>query len=246
MDNFSKPTCSVIKGSEELIMAPWPSVKPKVSIAISTRNRRSAFYNCLESLAQFTTGNFEVFVVDDASDFSYGNPDYTFKERSGISKVKNKCLQLCYESGSDHIFLLDDDTQVLKENWCSPYINSGLQHASYCFGPGMNHIAYKTHPVPNGCMLYFTRHCIDTVGGFDTNYPNKYEHTDISRRIYNAGLTPDPYVDVVGSDKLIYCLDQDNAIQRSFSQKEMNENLKAGYDYFMSQANSSKFIPFIT
>lgn len=217
-----------------------------LAICISTYNRKKAFEKCIHSFRLHTPYQIPIFIVDDYSKDNYANSDFRFNERSGISNVKNKSLQLCYESGRNNFIILDDDTLALNDNWYLPYVNSGLQHASYCFGQGMNHIAYKTHPVPNGCMLYFTRHCIDTVGGFDTNYPNKFEHTCLSRRIYNAGLTPDPYVDVIGSEKLIYCLDQDNAIQRSFTQKEMNENLKAGYDYFMSQANSRQFIEFRT
>jgi glycosyltransferase involved in cell wall biosynthesis len=218
----------------------------KVAIAISTRNREEPYFKCLQEHLLRVIGEHHIFVVDDQSEPKYCTSDHRFNERSGISAVKNKCLKLCYESGADHIFLFDDDTYPISENWWLPYIESELEHAMYCFGHGRNAGKYKCHHTPNGCMLYFTRKCIDTIGGFDTNYPNKYEHTDLSRRIYNAGLTPAPYIDVIGSDKLIYCMDQDNATQRSFTQKEMNDNLKSGYDYFMSQANSKEFKEFRT
>lgn len=217
----------------------------KVSIAISTRNRPDSFWYCLKTIRKFTPLDFEIYVIDDASDDLYYNADYRFEERSGISRVKNKCLQLCYESGSDHVFLFDDDTYPLCNDWWKPYVEPELHHAMYNFGPGIKLTdKLKRHYNPNGCMLYFDRHCIEKVGGVDTNYPNKYEHTDLSRRIFNNALTPAPFIDVIGSDKLIYCLDQDNAIQRSFTQKEMNENLKSGYDYFYSQRNSKAFIEF--
>lgn len=235
----------------------------KVSIAISTCNRPDAFKQCVESLLKYSPENFRIFIVDDASDPCYCDYDCRFIKRSGISRVKNKCLQLCYESGADHVFLFDDDTYPLCNDWWRPYVESELHHAMYCFGSGksirglkrdtvnqgnliFNAPTLKRHYMPNGCMLYFDRHCIKKVGGFDTNYPNKYEHTDLSRRIFNARLTPAPFIDVIRSHELIYCLDQDNAIQRSFTQKEMNDNLKSGYDYFFSQRNSKSFVSFIT
>ena len=239
----------------------------KISIAISTRNRPSTFKKVVHEILKKTPIDvMNFFTVDDASDYPYSDADYRFKERAGISAVKNKCLQLCYESDADHFFLFDDDTYPISDNWWIPYVKSKQQHLSYTFGPGMvicsdivtsfrlsgDHVRCtteyhtKSHIVPNGCMTYFTRECIDKVGGFDTNYPNKYEHTDLSRRIFNSGITQTPYIDVVNSDKLIYCLDQDIAIQRSFTEQEMKDNLNKGYEYFRSREKSSAYIEFRT
>lgn len=221
-------------------------MNPSIAIAISTRNRPEAFLKCIDSIINYSP-MVKIFTVDDASDFNYFPHSFTFRKRSGISDVKNKCLELCYNSVADHIFLFDDDTSVLCEDWWRPYVESELHHAMYNFGPGIKLTdKLKRHYNPNGCMLYFDRHCIDKVGGFDTKYPNKYEHTDLSRRIFNAGLTPAPFMDVIGSHNLIYCLDQDHKIERSMSKKEINDSLKAGYDYFYDQRNSKRFIEFRT
>lgn len=239
----------------------------KISIAVSTRNRSESFRKTMEKIIEHTPeGIMNLFSVDDCSEPMYHRANFMFEERAGISSVKNKCLQLCYESDADHFFLFDDDTYPISDNWWIPYVNSKQQHLSYTFGPGMvilsdsvtsvnlngdiprceNKYYTKSHIVPNGCMTYFTRECIDKVGGFDTNYPNKYEHTDLSRRIFNLGITPTPYIDVVNSDKLIYCLDQDKAIQRSFTEQEMNDNLNKGYEYFRSREKSAAYIEFRT
>ncbi len=203
-----------------------------------------------------------------------GPIDYRFKKRAGISNAKNKALQLCYESMADHIFILDDDVRMLKTDWWKPYVESGEHHLCATFLPANKMFykdvvsdmkfkqedngnlitasletkrrSFKTHLLGNGYCLYFTRHCIETVGGFDTNYHSKYEHCDLSRRIYNARLTNHVYQDVAHSSSLIYCLDQDNAIQRSFTNREMQDNLKAGYEYFRSRENSSEYIEFRT
>lgn len=238
---------------------------PKIAIVASTRNRKDSMYNLINSLSEFMPDNSVFMLVDDASDEPYAWPDYRFEERAGISRVKNKCLELAmnYES-IQHVFLIDDDVRFLKKDWHLPYINSGEHHLCATFLPynrSVNkmvdkidsigniyhdNISLKTHLLGNGYCMYFTRHCIETIGGFDTNYNNKYEHCDISRRIYNAGLTKSVYQDILHSHKLIYCLDKDNAVQRSFTDREMQDNLKSSYDYFRSQAKSSAYIEFRT
>lgn len=218
----------------------------RIAIAISTRNRRSSFYLLLESLADFMPPNCKVFVVDDASDVSYGNPDFIFNERAGIPSVKNKCLELCYNSGADHFFLFDDDVRVLSKDWHLPYINSPHKHLCYTFyKPLRKHDGFNVHRLANGCMLYLTREVVDTVGGFDTRFGmGKFEHVEYSRRIHNAGLTQFQFMDVSGSSELLYCMDQDQAIERSFSQREMNELLKSGHDHFNATRNSIEYLPF--
>lgn len=228
-------------------------MSPKIAICISTRNREESLYETIKSIYKFMPDDCIVMVVDDASDKEYAWPDYRFVERAGISRVKNKCLELAmsYET-VEHIFLMDDDVIVLKLGWELPYINSGEHHLSATFHRPRRTVKnsigvdLNIHYIPNGYCQYFTRQCIETVGGFDTKYNNKFEHCDLSRRIFNAGLTKHIYQDVINSSELIYCLDQDKAIQRSFTPKEMQQNLKDGYDYFRSQDKSKVFIPFIT
>lgn len=58
-------------------------------------------------------------------------------------------------------------------------------------------------------MLYYHRSAIEKVGGFDTVYGRgMYERPDLALRIHNAGLTTWAFADVVGSEKLIYSLDE--------------------------------------
>lgn len=215
------------------------------AIAISTRNRPESFWYAYKMIKQFSPKGTDIFVVDDCSDTIYFNADYRFKERSGISYVKNMCLQLT--ESYDAVFLFDDDTYPVSFDWWKPYVESGQHHLCYTFYKPLKidvESGLKAFRLTNGCMMYFSRHCIETVGGFDTNYPNKFEHIDLTRRIFNNGLTKYKFQDVIGSENLIYCLDQDNAIQRSFTDREMKDNLKAGQDYFNRQAESKAYIEF--
>lgn len=222
-------------------------MEPYIGIAITTKNREKSFNKCMDYHLEFKPKNSKIFVVDDGSDSIYCNSDVRNEESKGISSSKNSCIKLMYESGCDILWLFDDDAYPLCDYWYIPYLESKHNHLSRTFYPsfGIDGII-KYHMVPNGMAMMYTRKCIETVGGFDTRFPNKYEHTSMSRRIYNSGLTPHPFMDIVGSEKLIYSLDEHNEIERSFTQKEMNDNLKSGYDYFMSQANSKDFKEFRT
>ena len=215
-----------------------------ISICITTRNRLDSFVWLLVKIEQHTKVPYQLIVVDDASEIPYCNADYRFNERAGIPAAKNKCLEL---AKYDHIFLFDDDTYPICDGWYLPYINSGKEHLCYSFLPYFKEKnGFKYHTLGNGCMLYVTRKCIDTIGGFDWNYGlGKYEHVDFSRRIHNAGLTESVFMDVIGSDKLLYCMDQKKEIQRSFTSREMTSLLSSGAKRFSKSRLSSEYINFI-
>src|SRR6478736_672401 len=215
-----------------------------ISICITTRNRPKAFNLVLAQIEQHTKCEYQLVVVDDASDRQYCSVDFKFKERSGIPASKNKCLEL---AKYDHIFLFDDDTYPICDEWYLPYLNSGKEHLCFTFLPYFKaKNGFKYHTLGNGCMLYVTRKCIDTIGGFDWNYGlGKYEHVDFSRRIHNAGLTESVFMDVIGSDKLLYCMDQKKEITRSFTSKEMTTLLSSGAKRFSQNRKSKEFINFV-
>ena len=219
----------------------------KIAIAISTYNRKEVFNRTLAQFKKHTQKDIPIFIVDGGSAEQYAKTNYQFNYRATISEVKNKCLQLAYQSNAKHIFLFDDDTYPISDNWHIPYIQSDWNHLCYTF---LNHYGFdkkiKRHYLANGCGMYFTRTCIDTVGGFDTNYKNKYEHVDLSRRIYNNRLTPTPFADVIQSNQLLYCLDKDDAIKRTFSEDECNAMINEQWEYFKSKEKSTDYIEFRT
>ena len=215
-----------------------------ISICITTRNRKEAFNLVLHKIKQHTNCEYQLIVVDDASETPYYDASYRFSERSGIPAVKNKCLELAKH---DHIFLFDDDTYPIADEWYLPYINSGKEHLCFTFLTALKRKdGFKYHTLGNGCMLYVTRKCIDTIGGFDWNYGlGKYEHVDFSRRIFNAGLTKSIFMDVEGSDKLLYCMDQKKEITRSFDKVEMTNLLSSGSKHFRQNRFSKEYINYV-
>lgn len=202
--------------------------------------------------------NCEMFIVDDASDRVYCQANHRFEERVGIPRAKNKSLELAYNSGAKHIFLFDDDIAPINRYWIEPYVYSGINHLSYTFKGAYNMVPEKPDPevveIPgkgrfsvwastNGCMLYFTRECIEVAGGFDEGFGlGVYEHADLTRRIYNMGLTPYINMDVNWVEKPFYSLDETGEVERTFTEKERDEQLIKGYTRYNNKKNDIEYI----
>lgn len=203
-----------------------------IGIGITTHNRHELAASTLARVLENTPGA-KVVVVDDASQPRVrikGAEVYRFETNVGIARAKNKCLELLADC--DHIFLFDDDTYPLQPGWTDPYVNSPEHHLMYLFDAwssgtpvGDDAIVYldqqhRAHHHARGCMLYVDRLALDTVGGMDVRFGKAMnEHLDWSMRMHNAGLTTFRYMDVVGSEQLIYSMDQHQEVRTSITQR---------------------------
>ena len=225
-----------------------------IGIGVTSHNRHEVTRNTLGQIKRRMPPGARLVVVDDAS----GTPPpfvphYRFPNNVGIARAKNKCLELL--EGCDHVFLFDDDTFPIVDDWWKPYVESPEAHLMYVFEDFANgdklgdtarvyddgfHVAYSH---ARGCMLYFKRRALDVVGGFDPAFGKwGWEHINLSDRINAAGLTTFPYMDVAGSNKLIHSGDEHkNVITTTPSkvrQAQLARNLKvyaerAGQPYYV-------------
>ena len=106
----------------------------------------------------------------------------------------------------------------------------------------------KEHEHACGVMLYVSKKCIDTIGGFNYNY-NMYgcEHTGFSNRIFNTGLNPlGLYIDVNGSEEYFYARDQffDNRNISVLSYEEKIDFIKQNEIEHESEIKSNTYIPY--
>lgn len=213
-----------------------------IGIGITTHNRNKLVAQTVAKLQKLTP-DARLVVVDDASAERVkidGVEVYRFRQNVGIARAKNKCLELL--SDCDHIFLFDDDTYPLQPDWWQPYVASPEHHLMYLFKDwssgkpvGDDSIVYqddqhRAHHHSRGCMLYIDRLALDTVGGMDVRYGKAMnEHLDWSMRMHNAGLTTFRYMDVVGSEALIYSMDQHQEVHTSIANrltyKDSNQHL---------------------
>lgn len=228
----------------------------KIAIIISTRNREKIFKKSYKEWVKHLPRNAFVMVVDDASDKPYHPADHRFTHNVGIAKTKNKCIELAYNSGAEHIFLADDDVYPVVKDWHKPYINSGKNHLCMIFShfadgssngnkllKQENGISYYLNPT--GMLLYFRRKVFDKVGGMDTAYGMwGYEHVDFSQRIFNVGLTDHPFMDVTDSHKLFYSYDHHRAVNRSVPVDVRVNQINVNKKRFKMSKDSKEYIPF--
>lgn len=210
----------------------------RIGVAITTYNRPEVLAKTLEQVINLTPGAY-IAVIDDASPTPVTVPDgvdlHRNKENSGIAASKNKSIEMLMDAGCEHLFLFDDDAFPLVEEWWKPYADSPEPHLMYMFEDlkGSNKIKdlkvlyddgiHRAFTGPRGVMLYAHRSVVEAVGGMDTIYGRwGYEHGDWSNRIHHEGLTTWRFADVVGSDKLIYSLDEHEQVQRSVSHTDRN------------------------
>lgn len=235
-----------------------------IGIAITTHNRGAQLERTLEQQLYHLPAGAHVVVVDDGSSPSAKTPEgvdlFRFATSHGIVSAKNKSLELLLDAGCDHLFLWDDDAYPIFDGWEAPYIESPEHHLAYQFedlaGPKKlnditkvfedeDHVAYTGQ---RGVMLYYTRQAIETVGGFDSAYGRgMYEHVDLAMRVHEAGLTTFKYMDVQGSDELIYSLDEHLEVDRSVPKAAREEQTRINAEMFNSRRDRRevpRFVPF--
>lgn len=169
----------------------------------------------------------------------YRHNDINYK---GVVYSKNRCLQVLYDNGFDYFFLFDDDCLISNPKFYEPYINSGLEHAAYTFNRQLKTVndKYAEYIDPNGCMLFFTRNCIEKSGGWDTAFKGYgYEHSELSSRIYNLGLTPARFIDIPNSKGLFKMAD----CESSFTSAD-RALIPANYVLYQEKFYSKEFKPF--
>jgi len=197
---------------------------PKMGVAITTHNRADVAARCVEAVLLNSPGAYVV-VVDDASSEPFvpvgGAHLHRFDQQQGIAKAKNKCIELLFDAGVEHMFLLDDDCWPTNPSWLSKYADHPEPHLCFLFKDRNNrgHILDTPRTTyddgtmwaqdhPRGCLLYLHRSVVEKVGGYRPEFGIwGNEHVEYSRRIFNAGLTLQPFQDVCGSSEFVYSLD---------------------------------------
>jgi len=215
----------------------------KIGIAITTHNRPDILAKALENHLKFLPEGAKLVVIDDGSTIPAVVPDSVelirFEHSRGIPLAKNASLLALIDAGCEELFLFDDDAWPISPDWERPYIASPEPHLAYQFlDLAINiklrdmavlyqddaHIAYTGQ---RGVMLYYHHSAIEQVGGFDPIYQRgMYEHADLALRIYHQGLTSWAFADVIGSNRLIYSLDEHMSVKRNVNRAERDHQVK--------------------
>ncbi|WP_069335428.1 glycosyltransferase [Sphingobium yanoikuyae] len=115
----------------------FPDTGPKVSILIPTKNNFAVFKRCIESLPLTTYDNYEVIVIDNASDepqtIAYLN-EIRGRDKIRILRIPSLLSGFSYsyvnnaaakEADGDYLLFLNDDTEVIAPKWLSHMVGWG-------------------------------------------------------------------------------------------------------------------------
>lgn len=225
----------------------------KIGIGVTVHNRNETSRHTIDQIRKYAPENSKIVIVDDASKIPFDGADFRFNVNAGIAAAKNKCFELLDDC--DYIFLFDDDCYPVVDNWHLSYIESGINHLSFTFDRLANgrqngnkvilqHGDLIVFNNPCGCMCFFTKECLEVVGGFNTMYGiYGYEHVDLSVRIHNAGLTPHRFMDVTNSLELFYSLDYQSEISSSVGALR-GSHVRQNKTLYMQSQRSKAFIPY--
>ena len=210
-----------------------------IGIAITTYNRNEALEETLRYIKKYLPKNAILEIVDDGSEVVHPEATFAFPENVGTPIAKNKCLELLYDKGCEHIFLFDSDCYPIVKGWEKPYIDSIEPHLNFTFKyPFEIKNNHKVLQNPNGCMMYINRCVLDNVGGFDTGFKYYgYWHGAFSNRVFNKELTSAPFIDVIDSEKLFCSMDEKGTIKSSREDRGMylSSNKKRYYETLKSK-----------
>jgi GT2 family glycosyltransferase len=233
----------------------------KIGIGILTRNRPEFLNYLLETLKPCSSSIDEHIIINDgnridlAEGCTYTNIIHN-DTNLGVCKSKNKALKYLLEKDCDHIFLIEDDMLIKREDIFQAYIHlaqkSGLHHLMFGYhGPANKGGISGGKPQPRliidygdcklalnpncvGSFCYYTKESLNKVGLFDENFYQAFDHVEHTYRLSKAGFCT-PYwwwPDLANSMDYIdeqECSEKSSAIR--FAPK-WQENIQKAAEYF--------------
>tara|TARA_R110002012_G_scaffold12541_2_gene55667 strand:+ start:1401 stop:2177 length:777 start_codon:yes stop_codon:yes gene_type:complete len=188
-------------------------MKEAIGIGIITCNRPEFFKKCRESI-DHKWYNYIVVVNDGDGPLEGAKaPVLKTKGGEGVGKAKNKAIKHLLEKGCDYIILIEDDMLFNKDlfkAYIKAHKKTGIHHFMFAYhGPANKAGISGGKPVPRkiidygdvkislnqhcvGAVCFYTKKCLESIGIYDENYTNAFEHVDHSYQLAKAGYST-PY-----------------------------------------------------
>jgi GT2 family glycosyltransferase len=235
-------------------------VKNKKGCAIITCDRPDFFKKCYNSVKN---SNITIIVIDDGEkpidqSVELENIHHYIKTKGkqGVAIAKNMAFDYFLDNDYEHIFLIEDDIEIIDENVFDVYINTskatGLKHLNYGLHGNHNRDAYGNPTIiktvnygngisidlyPNvlGAFSYYHRSVLEHVGLMPTCYFNALEHVDQTYKASLKGYTSPwrYFADVHDSSKSIKDIVPDHQQSKIRNNPNFQENFIKSLDIFI-------------
>lgn len=237
----------------------------RIGCALITCDRQD-FYkkSCLSLMDVCNKKNIDYVIINDGSEKLPYYPPYYLETggKKGVAVAKNLGLKFLLERNNEHIFLMEDDVEIIDdtvfEKYIEGYKNTGISHFNYgmhgnhnkdSFG---NQLIRKTIQYPNktkidlypnvlGAFSYYHKSCLDAVGLLDESYHNALEHVEHTLRIIQCELHP-PFrwfADIHESSKLLKDILPDHKNSKIRSEEDFQKKFLKALDLFIKQTGFS-------
>jgi len=240
-------------------------MKNKIGVGVITCNAVERFEKCIRSIPKVDA----LVVVNDGDQYlkevypTHPNDPYIIQHSQnkcvGISK--NDAMRYLMQQDCDHIFLIEDDMIIQREDVFEKYIKtaeaSGIWHLNFGYHGPANMKPGTTEPNPRqivdygngnevalnpncvGAFTYFLRGVIKEVGYHDERFKNAWEHVEHTNRIIRKGLHP-PFwwfADVANSYEYIkeYASSEVSSVIRKTP--EWEKQMREGMEWYKHKHN---------
>jgi GT2 family glycosyltransferase len=212
----------------------------KIGLGIVTCDRAGYFKRAIESVNDHLIKKVDVALVyNDGIKLLRPEPSEPWqikqgKPYQGVAHAKNWLLRTMLEQGCTHLFIMEDDMEVVSPQLLSIYIAAArmnkMPHLNFSqHGPNTKIPLVAGNGVleywPNCCgaFSYYTRQIIEEHGFMDENFKGAYEHVEHTWRIYKKIFPYGVYPDVVGSTD--YIREQKDALKNSTGPTDRKKRL---------------------
>lgn len=224
----------------------------KIGIGIITYNRAESFHKVLTAIKDIDY--IDSIIIIKHQDKPYGDyhPQNYINEKInfinvinnlGVASAKNAAFTFLLKEQCDHIFIIEDDIEVIDKNVFKYYIDTAkannIEHLNFCNTLkkslcNINGLSFY-HNLYAG-FQYFTRHSLEIVGLMDERYINLLEHVEHTYRFHLMGFSAPKFhvfPDIENSIKYFnFKEDNETSIVKS---EEYNQNLINGFRYFFER-----------
>jgi len=203
-----------------------------IGIGITTKDRPELLKALVDSIHKFTNMSNVLLHIEDDS-----------VERLGVAKRKNNCLRVL--KGCSHVFLLDDDVEIIKAGWIDFFIKNSAENHLLYLTPKHNKIntfgKFSVYRDCGGVFMFLTKKHIEKVGAFDEKFGIfGFEHADYSNRIYGGNQ----YLCLNDTKDYIYSHDYSNPNHKSsLTDEEKNKHVKNNWDKYFNNKNKNIYLP---
>lgn len=180
----------------------------------------------------------------------------------GVSGNTNRLLRCAQRF--EHVFLLNDDVEILKDGWENFYISnsrkSGIHHFCYrqngVYGAKSSDVKnavvnsvslIRVDQKPHGAFLYISNSALKKCGYFNEQYATYgMEHVDWSMKPCEFGLQPEGFFDIDGSSEYIRIHSEKSSVEnKNICLSNNKELFKGRVKRLFCQPSDDTIVPII-